>query len=90
MNKFNTKDLMNEYFASNLSVQDFCKSKGICTSTFYKHKRTYNSNEFIDVTHLASSPFVSSITININNVSIIVNKDTDFVLLRKVIRELSL
>lgn len=92
MYKINTCELISEFLSSSMSVVQFCKVKNISTSSFYKHKKLFETNDFIDITNIVNKPnnnFTSSLNISLGKVIINVDDNTNFDLLRKVINELS-
>ena len=85
------EELRKEFLSSNISITQFCDKHNMSRSLFYKYKlnRDVNttSEDFIDITNIVK-PVISNIEIKIDNVSILVNDNTDLSLLKKVLKEI--
>lgn len=75
-----------EFENSDLTIENFCKLKGIATSTFYKNRKSHLNQGLIDVTNKIRED--SSIKINLRTMELLVDKDSDITLLKEIIRGL--
>ena len=86
------EQIYKEYETSGKSVKDFCKSINLPLSTFYHHcecKMEKANNHLIDITEILSPNNLDKhISISISDCLITVSQNTNFDLLRMVIKEL--
>ena len=90
------EQIYKEYETSGKSVKDFCKSINLPLSTFYRHfyrhrecKMEKANNHLIDITEILSpNNLDKNISISISDCLITVSQNTNFDLLRMVIKEL--
>lgn len=75
-----------EFKNSDLTVENFCKLKGIAPSTFYKNKKSHLNQGLIDVTNKMKED--STIKINLRTMELLVNRKSDISLLKEIIRGL--
>lgn len=81
------KSLISEQEESGLSIDEFCESKGIHYTSFYKNRKKFQNSGFVEIKATMKSPTLKTdpIILKIQDFSLEIPKNFDTITLKKIL-----